>query len=66
MQRRTFSLYLGQRKENRFAAVKRPIPWSMGTAKAAVFPVPVCAWPSTSRPASRRGIARAWIGVAVA
>ena len=34
-----------------------------GRAKAAVLPVPVCAWPIRSRPASRRGTARAWIGV---
>jgi hypothetical protein len=31
--------------------------------KAAVFPVPVCARPSTSFPASASGIAIAWIGV---
>ena len=30
-----------------------------GSAKAAVLPVPVCAWPSTSRPSSSSGIARA-------
>ena len=34
-----------------------------GRAKAAVLPVPVCACPIRSRPASRSGIARAWIGV---
>jgi hypothetical protein len=31
--------------------------------KAAVFPVPVCAWPATSRPASERGSTFSWIGV---
>ena len=37
---------------------------SAGSAKAAVLPVPVAAWPSTSRPASTSGIASRWIGVA--
>ncbi len=35
---------------------------SMGNAKAAVLPVPVCAWPIMSRPASSTGIVAAWIG----
>src|SRR5690606_20560835 len=30
---------------------------------AAVLPVPVCAWPATSRPASAIGSALLWIGV---
>ena len=30
---------------------------------AAVLPVPVCAWPATSRPASAMGRVWAWIGV---
>ena len=34
----------------------------IGSANAAVLPVPVCAWPSTSRPASSGGIVAAWIG----
>ena len=36
---------------------------SMGSAKAAVLPVPVAAWPSTSRPSTRGGIAARWMGV---
>ena len=36
---------------------------SSGRAKAAVFPVPVAACPSRSRPASSGGIASRWIGV---
>ncbi len=32
-------------------------------ANAAVFPVPVCAWPIRSRPASIGGIVFSWIGV---
>jgi hypothetical protein len=35
---------------------------SIGSAKAAVLPVPVCAWPSMSCPASSTGIVAAWIG----
>ena len=31
--------------------------WRIGSAKAAVLPVPVCAMPSTSRPASSSGMA---------
>ena len=31
--------------------------------KAAVLPVPVCAWPIRSMPASACGISPAWIGV---
>ena len=34
-----------------------------GSVKPAVFPVPVCAPPITSRPASTSGIAWTWIGV---
>src|SRR5690606_29017545 len=33
------------------------------TRKARVLPVPVCAWPATSRPASVSGRVCAWIGV---
>ena len=33
------------------------------TRKARVLPVPVCAWPATSRPASAIGRVSAWIGV---
>ena len=36
---------------------------SAGRANAAVLPVPVAAWPSTSRPASSGGMASRWIGV---
>ncbi len=39
------------------------IRWSMGSAKAAVLPVPVAAWPSTSRPESSTGMASRWTGV---
>ena len=35
----------------------------IGITKAAVLPVPVCAHPSTSRPASPGGMAWAWMGV---
>ena len=41
----------------------RSIRCNSGRAKAAVLPVPVWAWPSTSRPPSSSGIVRAWIGV---
>ncbi len=37
----------------------------IGSVKAAVLPVPVCAMPSTSRLASTCGIACSWIGVGV-
>jgi hypothetical protein len=37
----------------------------IGSEKLAVLPVPVCAAPITSRPASTTGIACAWIGVGV-
>ena len=37
----------------------------MGSANAAVLPVPVWAMPSMSLPASSAGMARAWIGVGV-
>src|SRR3954447_10306299 len=36
---------------------------SSGRPKAAVLPVPVCAWPITSWPPSSSGIAWSWIGV---
>ena len=39
--------------------------WIIGSAKAAVLPVPVCAMPSRSWPASRCGMAPAWIGEGV-
>src|ERR1035441_10377863 len=35
-----------------------------GMANAAVLPEPVCDWPTTSRPAIRKGMASAWIGAA--
>ena len=35
---------------------------SAGKAKAAVLPVPVCAWPSMSAPDSSTGMVAAWIG----
>ena len=35
----------------------------VGSVKAAVLPVPVCAAPITSRPASTTGMALAWMGV---
>ena len=34
-----------------------------GTANDAVLPVPVCAWPMMSRPASAAGIVSSWMGV---
>lgn len=37
----------------------------MGTAKAAVLPVPVCASPNKSRPVRASGIACSWISVGV-
>ena len=37
----------------------------MGSAKAAVLPVPVWAMPNMSRPARSSGMAAAWIGVGV-
>jgi hypothetical protein len=37
----------------------------IGIAKAAVLPVPVCAWPMRSSPRRRGGIARAWTSVGV-
>ena len=37
----------------------------IGSTKAAVLPVPVWAQPTTSRPASTRGMACSWIGVGV-
>ena len=37
--------------------------WYMATRKAAVLPVPVWAWPATSRPRSAMGRVCAWIGV---
>ncbi len=36
---------------------------SSGRPKAAVLPVPVCAWPITSWPPSSAGIVCSWIGV---
>ena len=36
---------------------------SIGRPKAAVLPVPVCAWPITSWPWSSSGIACSWIGL---
>ncbi|CAB5283835.1 hypothetical protein IST453_00804 [Burkholderia multivorans] len=39
--------------------------WMIGSEKLAVLPVPVCAAPMTSRPASTTGMACAWIGVGV-
>ena len=44
----------------------RSIFCSSGMEKAAVLPVPVCAAPITSRPASTTGMALAWMGVMVA
>ena len=35
---------------------------SIGIPNAAVFPLPVCAWPITSLPLNTTGIACAWIG----
>ena len=37
--------------------------WSSGSPNAAVLPVPVCAWPITSCPASSSGITCSWTGV---
>jgi hypothetical protein len=34
----------------------------MGRAKAAVLPVPVCAWPTTSRPPRSSGMVFCWMG----
>jgi hypothetical protein len=38
----------------------------IGSANAAVLPVPVCAMPSKSSPASTGGMACDWMGVGVA
>ena len=46
-------------------AVGVPAICSIGSANAAVLPVPVWAIPRMSRPWSRTGMARAWIGVGV-
>ena len=43
-------------------SIRRP---RIGSEKAAVLPVPVCAMPSRSRPASTCGMAPAWMGVGV-
>ena len=37
--------------------------WIIGSANAAVLPVPVPAWPIRSRPVSSSGIASRWMGV---
>ena len=37
----------------------------IGNENPAVLPVPVCAAPITSRPASTTGIAWVWIGVGI-
>ena len=37
--------------------------WYSAIRNAAVLPVPVCAWPATSLPASASGSVWAWIGV---
>ena len=38
---------------------------TIGMPKAAVLPVPVCAWPMKSPPARNGGMARAWTSVGV-
>ena len=40
-----------------------PMRCSIGSANAAVLPVPVSAWPSRSRPSSSSGMASRWTGV---
>ena len=40
----------------RSSSVDAPMRWSMGSANAAVLPVPVAAWPRTSLPASSGGM----------
>ena len=42
---------------------RRSSRWRIGSANAAVLPVPVAACPSRSRPSSSGGIASRWIGV---
>jgi hypothetical protein len=39
------------------------IPFIAGSPKAAVLPVPVCAWATRSRPARATGIACSWMGL---
>ena len=51
-----------QHEQLRLGASLRSMRHSSGSANAAVLPVPVCAWPSTSRPSSSGGIAASWIG----
>ena len=46
----------------RLSAISR---WMIGSAKAAVLPVPVCAMPCTSRPFITCGMAWTWMGVGV-
>ena len=41
------------------------MPERIGTANAAVLPVPVCARPTTSWPSSKGGMVAAWIGEGV-
>ena len=45
----------------RFSAA--PMRWRIGSANAAVLPVPVAACASTSRPSSMGGIDSLWMGV---
>ena len=48
-----------QHQRLRLGPARRRIFWISGRANAAVLPVPVCACPIRSRPASRGGMARA-------
>ena len=54
----------GRREDERLGVVRSSGSryGSIGSPNAAVFPVPVCAWPITSWPASSSGIACSWIG----
>ena len=46
-------------------AASRSMRERIGSAKAAVLPVPVWAWPSRSAPASMTGMVSAWMGEGV-
>ena len=43
--------------------ILQDLPWSIGRANAAVFPLPVSARPIRSRPSSAKGMASFCIGV---
>ena len=56
----------GVRKALTLFLIKNSEPLRIGSMKAAVLPVPVCAQPRMSRLSRRRGIACSWMGVGFA